>query len=166
MDLAASATFVAEPAEDDVMDKPPGNPKERFMNRSMLAMIAVGAISLFAAVSATYLITWYSNPALDPAQRLLVAQSVAFATWMLGHIFLAFNFRSEKEPLARLGLWSNRIMIFWAIVVIVTLLVGTSLPFVGNPLRITSLSLSNWVLVIVVAFVATFWLELKKLLKL
>jgi hypothetical protein len=57
-------------------------------------------------------------------------------------------------------------MIFWAIVVIVTLLVGTSLPFVGNPLRITSLSLSNWVLVIVVAFVATFWLELKKLLKL
>ena len=166
MDLAASATFVAEPAEDDVMDKPPVNPKERFMNRSMVTMIAVGAISLFAAVSATYLFTWYSNPALNAAQRLLLAQSVAFATWMLGHIFLAFNFRSEKEPLASLGLRSNRVMIFWALIVVVTLLVGTIVPPVSEALRIRGLNPFDWALVIAVAFVATFWLELKKRLKL
>jgi hypothetical protein len=57
-------------------------------------------------------------------------------------------------------------MIFWALIVVVTLLVGTTLPFVGASLRIASLSLSDWALVVVVAFVATFWLELKKLLKL
>lgn len=165
MDLAASATFVAEPAEDDVMNKPPVDPKEKFMNRSMLTMMVVGAISLFAAVSAAYLYTWYTNPGIG-TNRLLLAQSVAFATWMLGHIFLAFNFRSEKEPLVRLGVFSNRVMIFWALIVVVTLLVGTTLPFVGASLRIASLSLSDWALVVVVAFVATFWLELKKLLKL
>jgi hypothetical protein len=44
--------------------------------------------------------------------------------------------------------------------------VGTSLPFVGASLRITSLSLENWALVVGVAFLATFWMELKKLLKL
>ncbi len=165
MDLAASATFVAEPAEDDVMNKPPVDPKEKFMNRSMLTMIIIGAISLFAAVSATYLYTWYINPGIG-TNHLLLAQSVAFATWMLGHIFLAFNFRSEKEPLVKLGVFSNRVMIFWALIVIVTLLVGTTLPFVSASLRIASLSLSDWALVVVVAFVATFWLELKKLLKL
>jgi Ca2+-transporting ATPase len=85
---------------------------------------------------------------------------------MLGHIFLAFNFRSEKEPLTKLGILSNRVMIFWALIVIATLLVGTTLPAVSTSLRITSLSLADWGLVVVVAFVATFWLELKKLLKL
>jgi Ca2+-transporting ATPase len=165
MDLAASATFVAEPEEEDVMNKPPIDPKEKFMNRTMLMTIAFGALSLFAAVSATYLFTWFSNPSLAYAQRLVLSQTVAFATWMVGHIFLALNFRSEKEPLIKLGLFSNRVMILWALLAVVTLLVGTNLPFVNESLRITSLSLWNWALVIGVAFVATFWMELKKLLK-
>jgi Ca2+-transporting ATPase len=166
MDLAASATFVAEPEEEGIMDKPPNDPKEKFMNRNMLITIAVGAVSLFAAVSATYLLTWYSNPGLELGQRLLLSQTVAFATWMLGHIFLALNFRSDREPLSKLGVFSNKVMVSWAVVVVATLLVGTSVPFMNASLRITSLSLSNWALVVVVAFVATFWLELKKLLKL
>ena len=165
MDLAASATFVAEPEEEDVMNKPPIDPKEKFMNRTMLMTIALGALSLFAAVSATYLFTWFSNPSLAYAERLVLSQTVAFATWMVGHIFLALNFRSEKEPLIKLGLFSNRVMILWALLAVVTLLVGTNLPFVNESLRITSLSLWNWALVIGVAFVATFWMELKKLLK-
>lgn len=165
MDLAASATFVAEPEEEDVMNKPPIDPKEKFMNRTMLVTIALGALSLFAAVSATYLFTWFSNPSLAYAERLVLSQTVAFATWMVGHIFLALNFRSEKEPLIKLGLFSNRVMILWALLAVVTLLVGTNLPFVNASLRITSLSLWNWALVVGVAFVATFWMELKKLLK-
>ena len=93
------------------------------------------------------------------------AQTMAFATWMLGHIFLALNFRSEKEPLVKLGLFSNKIMILWALVVVATLLLGTSLPFVHNSLKITNLSLSDWALVVGVSFLATFWMELKKILQ-
>ena len=166
MDLAASATFVAEPEEEGTMNKPPSNPKEKFMDRNMLLSMALGALSLFAAVSATYLLTWYSNAGLEFAQRQVLSQTVAFATWMLGHIFLAFNFRSEKEPLTRLGVFSNKVMILWALIVVATLLIGTSLPLVNVSLRVTNLDLSNWMLVVVVAFVATFWMELKKLRKL
>ncbi len=165
MDLAASATFVAEPGEDDVMNKPPVDPREKFMNKNMLITIALGALSLFAAVSATYLFTWFNNPDLAYAERLVLSQTVAFATWMVGHIFLALNFRSDKEPLVKLGFLSNRVMVLWALFAVVTLLVGTSLPFVNESLRITSLSFWNWALVIGVAFVATFWMELKKLLR-
>jgi Ca2+-transporting ATPase len=159
MDLAASATFVAEPQEVGVMQKPPLNPKEKFLNRPMLTIMALGALSLFAAVSASYLYIWYTT------QDLVLAQTVAFATWMVGHIFLALNLRSEKEPLSKLGLLSNKVMILWALAIAVTLFVGTNLPFIHLSLRITSLNLSNWALVIVVSFVATFWMELKKLLR-
>ena len=160
MDLAASATFVAEPQEAGTMKKPPADPKEKFMNRSMLTTMALGALSLFAAVSTSYLYTWYTTGDLS------LAQTMAFATWMVGHIFLALNLRSEKEPLAKLGLLSNRLMLLWALVVAATLLVGTTVPFVHESLRITSLSLANWVTVLAVSFVATFWMELKKILKL
>jgi Ca2+-transporting ATPase len=165
MDLAASATFVAEPEEEGVMNKPPLDPKTKFMNRTMAVNIALGALSLFVAVSATYLFTWFSNQNLEFAQRLVLSQTMAFATWMLGHIFLALNFRSEKEPLLKLGLFSNKVMVLWASLALMTLLVGTNLPFVNESLRITSLSFENWTLVIAVAFVATFWIELKKLFK-
>jgi Ca2+-transporting ATPase len=159
MDLAASATFVAEPEESGIMTKPPAEPGEKFMNRTMLETLFMGSVGLFVAVSATFLFTWYQT------QNLAQAQTVAFATWMLGHVFLALNFRSEKEPLTKLGFFSNRIMILWALAVVITLLLGTSIPFVHDSLKITNLSLSDWVLVFGVSFFATFWLELKKLLK-
>ncbi len=159
MDLAASATFVAEPEEVGAMKRPPSRVNEKFMNRSMLTTLVLGALSLFAAVSVNYLYVWYSTG------DLVLSQTIAFATWMIGHIFLALNLRSEKEPLAELGLRSNKVMILWTLVVATTLVVGTSLTSVHNSLRITSLSLADWALVLLVSFAATFWMELKKLLQ-
>jgi Ca2+-transporting ATPase len=84
---------------------------------------------------------------------------------MFGHIFLALNFRSEREPLVKEGLLSNKVMLLWALLVFVTLLIGTSLPFTQTALQITGLRLQDWALVIAVSFVATFWMELKKILQ-
>ena len=159
MDLAASATFVAEPEEKDTMTRPPRDPKEKFMNRTMMTPLILGALSLFAAVSACFLFTWFQT------QDLVRAQTVAFAAWIVGHIFLALNFRSEKEPLTKQGLLSNRIMVLWAVVVTVTLAAAVGLPFLHDALKITSLSAGDWALVLVVSFFSTFWMELKKILK-
>jgi Ca2+-transporting ATPase len=159
MDLAASATFVAEPEEAGIMSSPPKNPKDPFMNKSMLTSLALGALSLFAAVTATYLFTWYQNPTASAIQH---AQTVAFATWMIGHILLALNFRSEKEPLSKLGILSNKIMVLWALIAVATLVIATNVPGIATSLKITSLTLTDWLLVVAVALVSTFWIELKK----
>jgi len=157
MDLAASTTFVAEPQEADTMKEPPVNPHERFMNRKMQMRILKGAVSLFAAVSTSYLFTYYST------QNLAQSQTVAFATWMFGHIFLALNYRSEKQPLIKQGLLANKLMILWALGTIATLVISTNISALYNLFKITSLSLSDWTLSIGTAFVATFWMELRKL---
>jgi len=157
MDLAASATFVAEPEESGIMKKPPIDPKEKFMNRSMLQSIFTGALSLFVAVTLNFLFVWFQTG------DLVHAQTMAFATWMLGHILLALNFRSEKEPLSALGFLSNKVMVLWAVLVAFTLFVGTNLPIIHSSLHITYLSLADWALALFVSFVATFWLELKKI---
>ncbi len=156
MDLAASSGFIAEGQEGDVMTRPPRNPKERFLSRSLLASIFISAIGLFAAVSATYLYTYYTTG------NLLHAQTVAFAAWILTHIFLAFNLRSEREPLFKLGLFSNRVMLGWAAIAIATLAAAISIPLVQSVLRTTSITLFDVGFVLLVSVVATFWLDMLK----
>jgi P-type Ca2+ transporter type 2C len=157
MDLAASATFVTEPEEKGSMDKPPADPQEKFMNQSMTRGIYMGAISLFAAVTATYLFTYFTS------QNVLYAQTVAFATWMFGHIFLAFNLRSEKTLLLKEGVFSNKVMLLWALLAVMVLLAATNVPTIQAALQITSLNLNDWILIIVVSFAFTFWMEIRKI---
>jgi Ca2+-transporting ATPase len=162
MDLAASATFVAEPQEAGIMQRPPNDPKEKFMSRKYLTSIALGSISLFAAVTAAYLFTWYGNPV---SSAVMHAQTVAFATWMLGHILLALNLRSDKEPLTKLGFLSNKVMILWAIAAIGTLLIATNVPGIAAGLKVTGLTLTDWAVIIITALMATSWMEIRKILK-
>lgn len=158
MDLAASATFISEPQESDAMKKPPASQKEKFFNNTLLKTIIFSALSLFMAVTTTYLFAWYST------QSLPYARTVAFATWMFGHIFLALNLRSNRTPLLKQGLLSNKNMLIWVIIAFAVLVFAVSTPFVQTSLQITSLNLQSWVLVIAVAFISTFWIEFKKYL--
>ena len=158
MDLAASATFIAEPGEAGSMKKPPVDPKEKFLNKRMLKRLFLGALSLFIAVTATYLFAYYTTT------DVTYARTVAFATWMFGHIFLAFSFRSEQEPLIKVGLFSNKVMLLWALLAFATLLIVTSLLPIQTALQITGLGWQGWILAIAVSFAATFWMELLKIL--
>jgi len=158
MDLAASATFVAEPAEEGLMQRPPRSPKAKLMDRPMLVSIFSSAIGLFAAVSVSYLTTWYRT------QNLTEAQTMAFATWLLGHVFLALNLRSEREPLVRLGYFSNRLMVIWAAATFALLLFATLVPGVQGFFKVVPLSPTEWLLAIGAAMIGTFWIEAKKLI--
>jgi Ca2+-transporting ATPase len=143
--------------EKDAMKKPPANPKQKFMDKTMLRPLFIGALSLFAAVTATYLFAYYSTT------DATYAQTVAFATWMLGHVFLALNFRSENTPLLKQGVLSNKVMVIWALLAVVVLVVGVNVPFIQSALQITAISAVDWAIVVAVAFLATFWMELKKM---
>ena len=157
MDLAAAAAFVAEPAEGDLMRRPPRDPKAPFMDRAMLAGILTGALGLFAAVSTAYLLTWYGG-----ADQVM-AQTVAFAAWMAGHVLLAFNMRSERQPMLQVGFFSNRLMLVWGAVTLVFISLVTTVPFLQTFLKTTTLNVEQWSLILTCVVVGTFWLELKKL---
>jgi len=160
MDLAASTAFVAEKEEPDIMKQPSRNPKEKFMTKTMLASIFISALSLSMAVSTCYFLTYYWTS--DVAH----AQTAAFASWILAHIFLAFNLRSERRPVLSLGVFSNKVMVGWAVVAIAMLLLGTTVPVFQSVIKMSLLLLSDWILVIVVAFAATSWIEIAKWVRL
>lgn len=156
MDLAAAATFVAEPAEGDVMQRTPRDPKQHFMDREMITSIFLSATGLFLAVSFAYLLTWYGGAGQ------LTAQTVAFAGWLLGHVLLAFNMRSAREPLYQVGFFSNRLMIGWGIAATVFILVAVYLNPLQLVLKTAALTGHQLVLILCAAVAGTFWMEVHK----
>ena len=157
MDLAAAAAFVSEPAEGDLLKFPPRDPRARFLDRAMITSILVNALGLFAAVSAAYLITWYRGA------DLVTAQTTAFAAWMIGHVLLAFNMRSERQPIFQIGLFSNRLMLGWALVSVAFISLVTTIPFLETYLKTTRLDRQQWLLILGAVLLGTFWIEAKKL---
>lgn len=158
MDLMAAAAFVAEGPEANLLDKPPRDPKAKFMDKAMIMSIVTSSVGLFAAVTFVYLFTWYGT------QDITTSQTVAFFGWMIGHVFLAFNMRSERQPILQLGLGSNRMMLLWAGLVAVFLVVASFVPKAGSVMKITSLSAKEWIMIIAAGFIGTFWSEVRKLI--
>jgi Ca2+-transporting ATPase len=154
MDLAASSAFVAEPVELSVY-RPIKSKK--FMDSKAIIGILLSGLSLFAAVILPYFYARYNN------LSLIQTQTFAFAGWMIGHIVLAFVSRSEKEPLFKLGIFSNRVMDLWALTVFVFLLVSIGIPAFSLQLKLSSLSIDQLVLILSISFLTISWKELVKI---
>ena len=93
-----------EPVERRVMDQPPRDPHEPLFSRAFSRRLAwqgilVGGITLLAYGLGLYLSNDYA-----------VANTMAFATLTLSQLFHAFDVRSERTSLFRLGVFSNPAM--------------------------------------------------------
>ncbi|HEX9134983.1 MAG TPA: cation-transporting P-type ATPase [Ktedonobacteraceae bacterium] len=156
MDVAASAAFISERPEADLMHRPPRDPRTPFLDRALADSLFGGAAGLFAAVSFVYLLTWYSGAGAT------TAHTAAFVTWLVGHVLLAFNLRTEREPVLRLGLFSNRVMLWWAGATLLFVLAVTLVPAVQTAVNTTTLGPATWVLILIAAVVGTCWIEVVK----
>ncbi|MEN6570810.1 MAG: cation-transporting P-type ATPase [Anaerolineaceae bacterium] len=158
MDLMAAAAFSIEKPESDLLDQKPRDPKAKFMDKAMITSLVTSSIGLFAAVTALYLVTWNST------HDLATSQTVAFFSWLVGHVLLAFNMRSEHQPVFQMGLGSNRLMLIWGGVVAVFLGAISVIPGAHQVMRITALNGSQWLMILGAAFIGTFWIEARKLI--
>ncbi|QGP94011.1 Calcium-transporting ATPase 1 [Neomoorella glycerini] len=111
MDLAASTAFVIEPPEEPLMERPPRRPGRPFLDRPMVQVIFAGGLLLALAVGLAYqgLELWW-GPAPVP-----IRQTAAFATWMLGHVLLAYSLRTQSLPPYRQGFFANGVLNLWAL---------------------------------------------------
>ena len=156
MDLAASSAFVAEPAEKTIYTRPPRKPGEKFIDRMLLTEIFISGISLFAAIALSYYYASTQNASLA------LMQTYAFTAWIIGHMLLAFISRSETDPLYKLGLFSNKVMNYWALIVIVFVALVMGVPQVGAQLRVTPLDPMHIAVIAGICLVAICWQEAAK----
>jgi Ca2+-transporting ATPase len=155
MDLASSTIFVTEVAEPDVLKHPPKRVKE-YLSHTILLKILQNGIGLALGILAIYLSLQYQT------RNVVLAQTAAFVTWLLGHIFLALNLKQEKVSLLNQGISSNRFGAFWLISMVTMTLLVTNIPPVFPYVKTTSLTPIVWLEILSIVLASTFWLEVAK----
>ncbi len=157
MDLGASASFVAEPAEPSIDRRPPHDPRIPFLNAAMISGIAAGGFALWVAVFAPYWVTLHGNVPLP------MAQTYAFSAWMIGHVLLALFSRSAHDPLYRIGLFSNRVLLVWMAGALGFLATAVLVPAVGQHLSVVPVTPGGAAILILFVILCMAGFELAKI---
>lgn len=156
MDLASSTIFVTEDAEPDSMQKP-AQPINNFLGIPLIMTIIKNSMPLALGILFVYLQAYYHHD-------LLIAQTAAFISWLLGHILLALNLKQNQVPLLKQGILANKFGVSWLIGMIAVSLLITSVPQLYPYLKTTWLPISLWIQVIAMILCTTCWIEVAKLI--
>ena len=155
MDLAASAGFVAEPIEEDVYGKFNKQISEGVLGKKAVIDILVKGLALFGAVSGVY---FYSLTKLP----LKEAQSLAFATWIFTHVFLAYVSRSDRQSNFKIGIFKKKIINIWGFGAISLFLIGINSSFLQDKLNLTGVASENIIYVALISLIVSLATEFIK----
>ena len=140
IDLSASIAFEREPAEPDIMTRPPREPGRPLLTRGLLARIA--AAGGFSAVAALWLMTT-SDAGFEHGRWL------AFTALVLAQAVRAYANRSLVSPVTTLR--RNGFLLAACIVTVAVQFVIPFVPPLADAFGASSLTPGEWVLVVGIA---------------
>lgn len=139
-DTFPALALALEPADRDVMKRPPGDPQAAVLSRSFLGRVLFYASLITASTLGAYLL------ALDGGEER--ARTLAFTTLALAQILHLGNARS-REPVLRRGIaGSNRFALGAVVLSVILQLIAVYFEPIAAVLGVTPLSLREWVVVI------------------
>ncbi|MGD8324654.1 MAG: cation-translocating P-type ATPase, partial [Gammaproteobacteria bacterium] len=149
--------YSAEPAESDVMRRPPRTPTEgifaRGMWQHMLTIgLMIGALAIVTAV-------WADTSALRQWQTMV------FTTLVIAQLSQALALRSESQTLASLGIFSNPYMIGTIAATLIVQLLVVYLPAFNRFLHTEPLPLADLALCLGLGLVVLPVIEIHKLIR-
>ena len=140
IDLSTSVAFEREPAEPDLMTRPPRQAGKPLLTNGLLARIVLAGG--YSAVAALYLMASHGG-GLEHARWL------AFTALVVGQAVRAYANRSIREPVSRLR--PNGFLVGACLFVVVVQLLMPYVPPLASAFRAAPLDLLDWALVALVA---------------
>jgi P-type Ca2+ transporter type 2C len=156
-DGAPALALGLEKGEPDVMQRPPRPVKEPVINREMLAGVAIQSVVMTAAVMATFAYGLWRFPG-----NLAGAQTVAFSTLVVSELVRAFTVRSERVSVFKIGVFSNRWMIWAAASSLLLLLAVIYIPVFDPIFNTAPLDGQDWLVLLPFAMASSVAAELHK----
>lgn len=158
IDPTCSIVLERQPAESDVMDRPPRKVKENLLNKGTLIKSIIQGLIIFLASFGTY----YSF--LD--KNVTLARTMGLLIIMISNIFLVVVNSSEHDyAFSSIGkLIKDKVvmLIIMAFILMAGLIVYSPL---NNYLKLQCLSVKHILFVIFISFVSVFWYEIVKFIK-
>jgi Ca2+-transporting ATPase len=152
IDLSTSIAFEREPAEPDLMDRPPRHAEQPLLTNGILGGI-VGA-GAFTAVAALVVM-------LNHGGSFEHAAWLAYTALVVSQCVRAYWNRSVREPIQRLG--RNGFLLLACLLGVAIQVLIPYVPPLAEAFRATPLDLVDWLLVGVVAFVPALVAELVRM---
>lgn len=161
IDPTCSIVLERQPAEEDIMDRAPRDPKEQLLTGRLLGKSVLQGIFVFAASFGAYFLTLSGDPVNAPAAR-----AMGLSIIMLANLFLVqvnssnhdFAYRSAKRLIKDRVMWAVNLGTIALLAVILYTPVSAYLKFA--PLTVTQLFTA-----VGLAAASVLWYELVKLAK-
>ena len=154
-DGAPALALGTEKGDPDIMEQHPRPPKEPIINRLML----VGVIVQTIAITLTTLIA-YAVGLNQPDPRY--AETLAFTTLVFSELFRAYTSRSERYPILKAGIFSNKWMNWAVLGSSVLMLLVMYVPFLQEIFNTVSLGWTEWRLIIPLLLIPSVAAEVTK----
>ncbi len=138
-DGAPALALGVEKGDPDIMERPPRPPDEPIINKPMWLGIAVQTVAITTVTLGAYAIGLHVHPE-TPA----FAETMAFATLSFSELLRAFTARSERYPLHKIGIFSNRSMNWAFLTSALLVLVVIYVPGLNTVFNTVPLGWSQW----------------------
>jgi len=147
-----------DPSDPDIMNRPPRNPRESIFTRPTKSLIFGVSLIMAAVLLPTF--NWARQ-----AGGLIYAQTMVFTTMVMFEMFNAFNCRSERHSITKIGLFSNRWLVVAVAASVMMQLIVLYTPTFDVLFDTVPLSVADWLMIIPLSSTPLIVTELAKLWK-
>ena len=154
IDPTSSIIFERQPADDNIMKLPPRKQNTKLVNLNLLGKSISQGLVIFLASFMTY---YYF---LSILHSPLVGRTIGISIIILANLFLVLVNSSDEELCYKVipKILKDKVIVLEFILTILILLIGIYSPL-HTFLKLSSLSIIQFVLVLLIAFFSVFWYE-------
>lgn len=164
-DSLPALALSVDPAEENIMERKARKDKNIFSKGMIWRIIyqgaMVGILTLVAfGAGCGFRFDTLANPSVA-----MTAQTMAFAVLGMSELVHAYNTRSNKKSIFKVGFGTNKMLILATAVSLLLMLFVLCVPAIQNIFEIAPLTTNNWMWVIGLSFAPLIIVEVFKLLK-
>jgi P-type Ca2+ transporter type 2C len=159
IDPACTLVFEAEREEEDVMRRPPRNPRQGIFGRGTLGISLLQGAAVLAITFAVYAVS------LGRGADEAVARALTYTTLILANLGLILSNRSWSRTMAATLRMKNTALWWVAGVAVIFLGLVLYVPFLRKLFSFGNLNATDLAICIVAAIISIAWFEIFKVLK-
>ncbi|MBI2934134.1 MAG: calcium-translocating P-type ATPase, SERCA-type [Chloroflexi bacterium] len=145
-----------DPPSREIMERPPRNPRRSIFTRPV--NVFIGGVGIWTAAVGLGVFVW----ALGQGRSTLEAQGLTFVTLVLAEMFNAYNSRSEKLSVFKIGVFGNKWLNLSVLSSLAMTVIVVYLPALQDPFNTYALSVRDWLVAISAAATLFVAVELSK----
>lgn len=169
-DTLPAVALGMDPGDPNVMKEKPRELNENFFSHGGTQRVIVAGVLIGLLTAAAFLIGYFEhgyNPFKDqiPEDIHSYARTMAFLTIIACQLFYSLSFRSESKSIFKVGIFSNKYLVFAIILGFALQLLVLFVPVLRESFKLQIIGLNDWLKVLGFGLVPLFVNELFKLIR-